>query len=81
MDPSKDITPAVLLAHIQAVGNDVRTLDTRLGTVERSLGSRIDRLQSNLTAQINAIDKRLDAVEIEFLPKRVRSLEQAVFGA
>jgi len=44
------------------------------------LEGRMDRMERNLTAQIEAIDKRLDAVEIEELPKRVQKLEKMVFS-
>ncbi len=38
----------------------------------------MDRMERNLTAQIDGIDKRLDEIEIENMPKRVTALEAAV---
>ncbi len=64
---------ADLMGEIGKVRSD---LMGEIGTVH----GRIDRLETNLTRQIDGIDKRLDAIEIENLPKRMRKVEQAVFA-
>ncbi len=85
------ITPVILLEHmrgmegrlIQRIDGAENKLTKRIDGAESSLTTRMDRLENkvdrmhvNLSGQIDAIDKRLDAVEIEFLPKRVAKLER-----
>lgn len=81
------ITLRVILQHMQAMehrlmstlGSRIDSLDTRLSGKIESLATRMDRMErkmDNHTLQLDAIDKRLDAVEIEDLPKRVRRLER-----
>ena len=79
-DNPKDITPKILLEHMQGMQQELLAgqakletkLTKRIDGVETKLTERIDTLETNLGGQIEAIDKRLDAVELEFLPKRVR---------
>lgn len=70
------ITLGIILEHLRAMESRIRerfeNVEFRLDRVE--LGQQ--RLERNLTAQIDAIDKRLDPVEIEHLPKRVTRLEK-----
>lgn len=77
-----EITPAILLQHMQAMRfeltTQIKNLDMKTTASEKHLTERIDRLDRNLTRQIDAIDQRLDAIEIEMLPKRVQALEQAI---
>ncbi|HVW66228.1 MAG TPA: hypothetical protein VHA78_00685 [Candidatus Peribacteraceae bacterium] len=87
MAQSKRITLKVILDHLQAfqiqINGRMDRFEGRMGGVEGRMGGlegRMDRMERNLTAQISAIDKRLDAIEIEELPKRVRKLEKAVFA-
>ena len=75
--PDNDITLQIVLEHMQ---NMQRVLMSEIGAVRtdlQRLERRVDRMETNLTNQIDAIDKRLDAIEIENLPKRVRVLEAA----
>lgn len=58
-----------LMEHMQIVMNELRDL-------RKEMNSRFTSLERRLTMQIDAIDQRLDAVEIENLPKRVRRIEK-----
>lgn len=85
MPDDADITPAVLLQHMQAMeGRLMHKIDTVDQKVEHlevrmdRMDAKMDRMERNLTNQIDAIDKRLDEIEIELLPKRVKALERAV---
>jgi len=74
-----DITPKILLEHMQAmrielVGKMDR-LESRVDTLEIRLTSRIEGVERRLTRQIDMIDQHLDAIEIENLPKRIAALE------
>lgn len=60
-----------------AIGSGLMQLKGEVQTGFAAVHSSIDRLQSNLTMQIDAIDNRLDAIEIESLPTRVQALEKA----
>lgn len=57
-----------------AVETRISGVESRLGSVER----RIDALDASLSRQIDGIDKRLDEVEIERLPKRLAVVEAAI---
>lgn len=63
------ITLRHVLSHVQ--GMEIR-INQRFDAVDE----RFNRLERNLTFQIDAIDKRLDAVEIEYLPKRTDRIEK-----
>jgi predicted nucleic acid-binding Zn-ribbon protein len=92
--PEAEITPAVLLQHMQRLHETLRAdiqglgvrmdrLEQRMDRVEQRLDrgeQRIDRLERNLTQQLDGIDRRLDILEIEKLPARVTSLEKMVNG-
>jgi len=82
----EDITPKVLLEHMQNMqrvlmermdGLDqyMGGLDQKIDNAEKKLIYRIDKLEINLTQQIDGIDQRLDTIEIEKLPQRVTALE------
>ena len=71
MTDESGITLGMIMSHMQAM--EV-WLTWRIDSVGRSLTARMDRLEGNLTGQIDAIDKRLDAIEIEMPPKRVAAL-------
>lgn len=47
-------------------------IESRMNRLE----DKMERVHRNLSSQLDAIDKRLDAVEIEFLPKRVQRIEK-----
>lgn len=77
------ITLSIILEHLRAFETrmlgKLQAVDGRMGLLESridKLGNRMDRMECNLTAQIDAIDKRLDEVEIEYLPKRVSRIER-----
>ena len=77
---SENIDVKMLLEHMQGME---RRLIKRIDGVETKLSKRIDgledriyRVATNLTLQIDGIDKRLDNIEIETLPERVVVLEQ-----
>ncbi|MDD4628671.1 MAG: hypothetical protein PHE68_04755 [Candidatus Peribacteraceae bacterium] len=69
--PRTCVTPTVLLQHMQG-------MEQRLTSRMDGLGNKMDRMHVNLSAQIDAIDQRLDVIEIENLPKRVAKLERVV---
>jgi hypothetical protein len=46
--------------------------------LDQKLSGRVDRMEANLTQQIDGIDKRLDAIEFQKLPMRVAKLEHMV---
>jgi len=85
----RDITGKVLLEHMQAmqrvlkeelesVRDELAVLRTSLTGEMREVKDVLRMLEARLTIQIDAIDKRLDAVEIESLPRRVAALEAKV---
>lgn len=80
-DQDDDITLKTVLEHIQNMQRTFtlshQELKKEIRSVERRLGHRIDLVEANLTTQIDAIDKRLDTIEIEKLPQRVTKLEIA----
>lgn len=61
-------------SRLGAVETRINGVETRLGGVER----RIESLDASLSRQIDGIDKRLDEVEIERLPKRMAVVEAAL---
>lgn len=82
-DPT--ITPAILLQYMQGMKyellqgaqdmkrellQEIRAVDTRLDKVE----TRLEWLQ----VKVGNIDGRQDAVELEFLPKKVRDHERRI---
>ena len=82
MSHEPDITPGILLTHMrgmeQRLVQRIDKLEGRIDGMEQGIGNlthRIDRLDINLTRQIGAIDRRLDTIEIESLPRRVAVLE------
>jgi len=76
----KDITLGTILEHMRGMEQRMTTqlheVDGRLTKRLDSLEVGLDRVHRNLSSQIDAIDKRLDAIEIEYLPKRVSRIEQ-----
>ena len=72
----KDITLRTILDHMRGLEDRINKrfdgIDMRFNAVD----ARIDLLGRNLTRQINAIDKRLDEIEIAKLPQRVERIEQ-----
>lgn len=92
--PRTGITHTILLDHMHGMEHRLRmefknSIDSAINTSEQRLrteiraseqrtSERIAHLGQRLTFQIDAIDQRLDAVEIENLPKRVTRLEKAV---
>ena len=86
MAEGQDITGRVLLEHMQAmqrvlreelehVRGELAVLRTSLTGEMREIKDALRLLEARLTIQIDTIDKRLDAVEIESLPRRVAALE------
>jgi len=80
-----EITLKTVLEHIaameQRLSGRLGGVETRLGEVETRLGGverRIEALDASLSQQIDGIDKRLDEVEIEQLPKRMAVVEAAL---
>lgn len=65
----KGITLRHIMSHLQG-------LEQRINERFEKAESNMKRMERNLTFQIGAIDKRLDAVEIEYLPKRVSRIEK-----
>ena len=78
MPINDDITPKVLLEHMQ---NMQRVLGGKIDQNRLELKADIQRVERKvdiLKVGVDNIDKRLDAIEIENLPKRVAVLEAAV---
>lgn len=86
-EPESEITPKVLLDHLQAVGQalgqqisavraELHAVEQRLGDRIRHLEGRVARSETTLSQQIDGIDKRLDELEIVQSPRRVAALEQ-----
>lgn len=73
-----DITLEMIMNRLQGMQSTLQASidDVRNGV--SSLSNRIDVLETNLSRQIDGIDTRLDAVEIETLPRRVTALEKAI---
>lgn len=81
---AKGITLAVILEHIQSMAQrmDSRmgSFESRLGSLETRMGSlekgskglteKIDWAYHRLTFQIDALDGRLDDIEIQLLPQK-----------
>jgi hypothetical protein len=81
------ITLGTILTHIQALAGRTHMIEAQaerlfaeIQNAETRVSQRLENRFNFLTAQIDAIDKRLDRIEIEMLPKRVLTLEGAVFG-
>jgi len=76
------ITLRILLDHIQYLGRsvhqEIESLKVEMRSLEGRLNDRIDRVDRNLTRQIDAIDQRLDAFEAELLPQRVKAIERTI---
>jgi predicted nucleic acid-binding Zn-ribbon protein len=78
------ITLQTVLEHMQ---NMQQTLSGQIREIRETMATKtdlqhlevkVDRNHASLTQQIDALDQRLDAIEIENLPKRVTKLEQVV---
>lgn len=69
------ITLKIILEHIvameQRLSGQIHEVRGEVGEVKTQLAS----VERNLLRQIDGIDKRLDDIEIEKLPERVRVLE------
>jgi hypothetical protein len=72
-----DITMHMLLEHQQAMKIELlqQMRDMRKELVSE-LRTDMRNMERRLTRQIDGIDKRLDAIEIEELPKRVSRIER-----
>jgi hypothetical protein len=72
----KDVTLGAVMEHLRAMEGRINkrfeSADLRLERIE----SGQQRMERNLTRQIDGIDKRLDEIEIEKLPERVDRIEQ-----
>ena len=65
--------------HIKKLSTRVDSLDKRIDNVEKTLTTQINGIDQKLIWQRTAltnIDKRLNDIELEFLPKRVSRIEQ-----
>lgn len=76
-----DITLEMIMNRLQTMHSTLQGSIDDVTNGVSSLSNRIDVLETNLTRQIDAIDARLDAIEIESLPRRVTALEKAVLHA
>ncbi len=78
--PDSDITARMLLEHLrqmeQRLTASIQGVQADVRAVEAKLTRRIDRLETNLATQLDAIDRRVDGLEMEHLPRRVAGLEQ-----
>ena len=90
MDDPKDITTADLLGHMQGMEQrltekiDAKADASELEAVEQRLTKRMDSLEKDVAVikeGVENIDRRLDAIELEELPKRVGRIEQQLQAA
>ena len=79
-----EITLKTVLDHMtameQRLSGRFNGVDARLSAIEGRLGGieqKLSHAEAKLSWQIDAIDKRLDGIEIEKLPKRIARLESA----
>ncbi|MDB4979116.1 MAG: hypothetical protein JWM56_1302 [Candidatus Peribacteria bacterium] len=89
MKDDTDITPKILLQHMQAMqaalidrmnvmhGSLQKDIVAVQGEVHilRTEHQRLERKIDTLTLGVDSIDARLDTIEIEKLPQRVKALE------
>lgn len=75
-----DITLGTILEHMRGMESrimaELHETDGRLTKRIDSLEANLVRIHRNLSGQIDQLDKRLDAIEIEELPKRVTRIER-----
>ena len=69
------ITMRILLSHMQ---NMQQVLVERMDRLEKRIDAKIDHTHHLLVMQLDGIDARLNGMEIEFLPRRVKALEVAM---
>lgn len=67
-----------LSGKINEVNDRVTGVHTGLSTSISNLGTQMHAMEQRLLRQIDAIDERLDDIEIETLPQRVAQLEKAL---
>ncbi len=70
-----DITMQTLLQHMQGMERRLMEKIEGIQIDMKNLEHKVDRGFAQTGIQIDNIDKRLDAIEIEQLPKRVAKLE------
>lgn len=67
------ITSAVLLDHMRGMEGrlhtEIKEVRLDLRSTEARLIDRIDRVERNLTVQIEGLDHRLDDIEVSQIPK------------
>lgn len=68
---SDEITLNTVLEHLSS-------MEQRLSGRISDVSSEMRAMEKRLLVQIDAIDERLDEIEIETLPKRVLQLEKAL---
>ena len=72
----KDITLRTILDHMRGLEDRVMKKFEQVDFRLERLQTDQQRMERNLTRQIDAIDKRLDEIEIEKLPQRLERIEQ-----
>lgn len=83
MTQDNEITLAMILQHMQGMEHRLRTeFRTEIGTLRielktdiSSLSNKVDRHYTLLSGQIDAIDKRLDDVEIVQIPNIWKAIQ------
>ena len=78
MAQNDDITMQTLLQHMQGMEQRLMEKIEGIQIDMKNLEHKVDRGFAQTGIQIDNIDKRLDAIEIEQLPKRVTKLEAAM---
>ena len=81
--PSRRITLKAVLDHLHAmevrikqeIVEEMHAMEDR---IDVRMNGKIEHLEARLTLQIDGIDQRLDAVEIEQMPKKIRGHEQRI---
>lgn len=79
--PADDgITLKMVMEHMQHQGqilmDEIKNVRQEMGEGFRRVYSDMQKMEHRLVIQIDAIDQRLDAIEIENIPKRMCKVEK-----
>lgn len=73
MNSKDDITLKTILEHMRVMEDrlltEIQEVRSDLGATEARLNTRIDRMEHNLTTQIDGLDRRLDDIEVSQIPQ------------
>ncbi len=79
-----DITLKMVMDHLLVMQGtlqaEIRSVRSDLMDEIGKVYVRINRLETNLSTQIDGIDSRLDGIELESLPQRLKTVEHIVLS-